>query len=136
MKKIVVIAHDKYKPDMCTFLNDRASWFYGREIIATGRTAEYLENNNCKIPVLHVQKGKDGGYNEISKVLRKGQVSLVFFFRDPSIVQTYHNDIVELLNTCDENNIPVSTNIAAAELLIVGKIRMEAAQDAYQRVNN
>ena len=64
MKKIVVIAHDKYKPDMCTFLNDRESWFYGREIIATGRTAEYLENNNCKIPVLHVQKGKDGGYNE------------------------------------------------------------------------
>ena len=85
---------------------------------------------------MHVQKGKDGGYNEISKVLREGEVSLVFFFRDPSIVQTYHNDIVELLNTCDENNIPVSTNIAAAELLIVGKIRMEAAQDAYQRVNN
>ena len=58
MKKIVVIAHDKYKSDMCVFLNDRAPWFYGRNIIATGRTAEYLEKHNCKIPVIHVQKGK------------------------------------------------------------------------------
>ena len=50
-----------------------------------------------------------------------------FFFRDPLITQEYHQDIVNLLNTCDLNNVPVSTNLNAAELLIIGKIRMEAA---------
>ena len=79
MKKIVVIAHDKHKPDMCAFLNDRAPWFYGRNIIATGRTAEYLEKHNCKIPVIHVQKGKDGGYNEISKFLKRGTSVISIF---------------------------------------------------------
>ena len=136
MNKIVVIAHDKHKLDLCKFLNQRSSWFYGREIIATGRTAEFLENTNCVIPVVHLKKGKDGGYKEITKKIEAGEISLVFFFRDPSIVQSYHQDITELLNTCDKKNIPISTNKAAAELLIVGKIRMEAAKDAYQRVNN
>ena len=135
MNKIVVIAHNKHKPDLCEFLNLRSSWFFGREIIATGRTADFLESNKCAIPVVHLQKGKDGGYKEITKKIERGEISLVFFFRDPSIIQSYHQDIIELLNTCDNKNIPISTNKAAAELLIVGKIRMEAAKDAYQRVN-
>ena len=46
MNKIVVIAHNKHKSDLCEFLNQKSSWFYGREIIATGRTAEFLEKNN------------------------------------------------------------------------------------------
>ena len=136
MNKIVVIAHDKHKSDLCDFLNQKSSWFYGREIIATGRTAEFLENNNCNIQVVHLKKGKDGGYKEITKKIEGGEISLVFFFRDPSIVQSYHQDIIELLNTCDKKNIPISTNKAAAELLIIGKIRMEAAKDAFQRVNS
>ena len=136
MEKIVVIAHDKHKTTLCTFFNERASWFHGREIIATGRTAEFLESNNCLVPVSHVKKGMDGGYIEISKIIKQGQVSMVFFMRDPSLIQSYHDDIVELLNTCDEFNIPISTNLAAAELLIVGKIRMEAAEKAHKRINS
>ena len=80
MKKIVVIAHDKYKPDMCTFLNDRAPWFYGRKIIATGRTTEYLRKAQLQNTCNTCTK-RNGGYNEISKLLREGQVSLVFFQR-------------------------------------------------------
>ena len=132
----MLIAHDKHKSDLCEFLNQKSSWFYGREIIATGRTADFLDKNNCSIPVVHLKKGRDGGYKEITKKIESGEISLVFFFRDPAIVQSYHQDIIELLNTCDLKNIPISTNKAAAELLIIGKIRMEAAKDAYQRVNN
>lgn len=136
MNKIVVIAHNKHKVDLCEFLNNRSSWFFGKEIIATGRTADFLESNNCTVPVIHLKKGQDGGYKEITKKIESGEISLVFFFRDPLIVQSYHQDITDLLNTCDKKNIPISTNKAAAELLIVGKIRMEAAKDAYKRVNN
>ena len=85
---------------------------------------------------MYILKRKDGGYKEITKKIEGGEISLVFFFRDPSIVQSYHQDIIELLNTCDKKNIPISTNKAAAELLIIGKIRMEAAKDAFQRVNS
>ncbi|MBF91149.1 MAG: methylglyoxal synthase [Flavobacteriales bacterium] len=135
MEKIVVIAHDKHKATLCDFLNKREAWFRNRKIIATGRTAEFLESNNCLTPVSYVKKGKDGGYIEISKIIQQGKVSMVFFLRDPSIIKPYHEDIVELLNICDNFNIPLSTNIAAAELLIVGKIRMEAANKAKKRIN-
>ena len=74
MKKIVVIAHDKHKPDMCAFLNDRAPWFYGRNIIATGRTAEYLEKHFTFDKNLQKsnEKGHLGGMDaEDLKILKK-----------------------------------------------------------------
>ena len=43
MSKIAVIAHDKFKQDLLDFLIEKKSWFYGREIFATGRTADFLE---------------------------------------------------------------------------------------------
>tara|TARA_B100002051_G_C16153146_1_gene354558 strand:- start:69 stop:476 length:408 start_codon:yes stop_codon:yes gene_type:complete len=128
MSKIVVIAHDNFKPNLLEFLKVKKSWFYGREIIATGRTAEFLEKGDLNLPLIHVKRGADGGYKQITQMIEKGEIGIVFFFRDPEIVQSYHNDITSLLNICDLNNIPLSTNQAGAELLIIGKIRMEAAE--------
>ena len=67
MNKIVVIAHNKHKSDLCEFLNQKSSWFYGREIIATGRTAEFLENNNCSIQVVHLKKEKMADIKKLQK---------------------------------------------------------------------
>jgi methylglyoxal synthase len=53
---------------------------------------------------------------------------MVLFFRDPEIVQDYESDIVALVKACIKHNIPLASNPASAELLIVGMIRMEAAQ--------
>ena len=135
MKKIVVIAHDKFKKDLFIFLDQRRTWFFNREIVATGRTAEFLENENLDIPLSHVKKGSDGGYVQITKMIKNNEIDMVFFFRDPSIEKDYHQDIINLLNSCDSNNIPLSTNNSGAELLMIGKIRMEAASQALKRVS-
>ena len=91
MEKINVIANDKHKTSLCTFLNELASWF--------------IRNKN----------------------LRLEKLNLYSYFEE---------DIVELLNTCNKFNIPILTNLAAAELLIVGKIRMETAGEANKRTNS
>ena len=135
MKKIAVIAHDKYKKDLFSFLDQRRSWFFNREIVGTGRTAEFLEKESLDIPLTHVKKGSDGGYIQITEMIVNNEIDMVFFFRDASIKQEYHQDIVNLLNACDNNNIPLSTNNSGAELLIIGKIRMEAANQVSQRIN-
>ena len=72
---------------------------------------------------------------EIIEMIKMKEVSIVFFFRDANIVQPYHEDINQLLNTCDLENIPLSTNQAGAELLIIGKIRMEASEQAQSKFN-
>ena len=135
MKKIVVIAHDKHKEELFSFLNQRRSWFFNREIVATGRTAEFLEKESLDIPLSHVKKGSDGGYIQITDMISNNEIDMVFFFRDASIDKEYHQDIVNLLNACDSNNIPLSANHSGAELLIIGKIRMEAANQASIRVS-
>lgn len=135
MKKIVVIAHDKHKQELFSFLDQRRSWFFNRKIVATGRTAEFLEKENLQIPLSHVKKGSNGGYIQIKDMIANNEIDLVFFFRDATIDQEYHQDIVNLLNACDRNKIPLSTNHSAAELLIIGKIRMEAANQVSLRVS-
>ncbi|MDB2675140.1 methylglyoxal synthase [Flavobacteriales bacterium] len=136
MSKIVVIAHDNFKADLLRFLKDKKSWFFGREIVATGRTAVFLEEGELNLPLTHVKKGAEGGYLQITDMIKRGEVEIVFFFRDATILQPYHEDITSLLNACDLNNIPTGTNQAAAELLIIGKIRMEASLSIQSKIEN
>ena len=134
MSKIVVLAHDSQKPSLLSFLKDKQSWFFGREIVATGRSADLFEAGGVELSLQHVKKGSEGGYLEIIDMIKANDISMVFFFRDPSIVQPYHQDILDLIDACDYKNVPIATNQSAAELLIIGKIRMEAASSVSERV--
>ncbi len=58
MKKIVVVAHDSMKPVLVDFLEDKKDWFWGRKLVATGLTADFVENINVE----HLSAGKHGGY--------------------------------------------------------------------------
>ena len=113
--------------NLLEFLKVKKSWFYGEKLLLPVNY-EFLEKGDLNLPLIHVKRGADGGYKQITQMIEKGEIGIVFFFRDPEIVQSYHNDITSLLNICDLNNIPLSTNQAGAELLIIGKIRMEAAE--------
>tara|TARA_Y100000766_G_C18917076_1_gene612622 strand:- start:3565 stop:3978 length:414 start_codon:yes stop_codon:yes gene_type:complete len=136
MSKIVVIAHDNYKPKLLDFLKERKSWFFGRQIVATGRTAEFLEEGKLNLPLIHVNKGSDGGYLQIVEMIKNSEVAIVFFFRDANIVQPYRDDIYKLINTCDLLDVPISTNRSGSELLIIGKIRMEASEKIQSKFNS
>lgn len=124
-RNIAVIAHDKKKPDLRAFLKEIEDWLWQRSIIATGRTAEFIEQEETlKIEVKHLSRGRSGGYNQITEMLRKGEIGLVFFFRDHE-VKNNHEDIEELLKTCNLKNIPLATNRASAELLMLGVFHKE-----------
>ena len=125
--KIAVIAHDKMKPVLFNFLKERSAWLWGKEVVATGRTAESLEHPDIKVEVIHLKKGESGGYVEITDMIVRKEISLVLFFRDPEIKQSYHADIQALLDACDSHLVPLATNPAAAELLILGQIKKGGA---------
>ncbi len=123
MKNIVIIAHDIKKPEMVQFLNDRREWIYGVNLIATGRTAEFVESQGIKVQ--HLSPGKSGGYLEITDMIKRKEVDIVIFLRDPLIKQGHHEDIQTLLESCNLHNIPLATNYATAELVILGLIKKE-----------
>jgi len=123
MKNIVIIAHDVKKPELVQFLNDRKDWISGVNLIATGRTAEYVESQGIKVE--HLSTGKSGGYLEITDKIKRKEVDIVIFLRDPLIKQGHHEDIQLLLEACNMYNIPLATNYASAELMILGHIKKE-----------
>ncbi|MBX7052086.1 MAG: methylglyoxal synthase [Flavobacteriales bacterium] len=127
-KKICVIAHDKMKPALVSFLKEREDWLWGRKLIATGMTAEFMEHEDIKVEVEHVHPGREGGFRELTEKVNQGEIGLVLFFRDPEIVQDYEADIIALVKACIKQNIPLASNPASAELLIIGMIRMEASR--------
>lgn len=127
-QKICVIAHDKMKPQLVAFLKERADWLWGRKLVATGHTAELLQAEQMKVDIEAVSRGRDGGFRELTERVNKGEISLVIFFRDPEIDHEQEHDIVQLVKACIKQNIPLASNPASAELLIVGLIRMEASK--------
>ncbi|MFN8775387.1 MAG: methylglyoxal synthase [Flavobacteriales bacterium] len=127
MSSIALIAHDSRKPALVSFLSEREQWLWGRHFVATGLTAEVLEHG-LKLEVQHLAAGRDGGYLELTRLAREGRLGMVIFFRDPEITQDYEADVVEFVKTCIRENIPLASNPASAELLIVGMIRMEGVR--------
>ncbi len=128
MKKIVVMAHNTKKPDLVAFLKEREEWLWGRTLIATGRSAQAVEAGGVEVPLHHLSPGKSGGYNEITELIKAEKVDMVIFFQDREIQEQHHIDIRHLLDACNASNIPLATNPATAELLIIGLIRKEYAE--------
>ena len=131
MKNIVIIAHDAKKQELVKFLSERLEWLRGVNLIATGRTAEFVESQG--IPCKHMSPGQSGGYTQITDMIEKSEVDIVIFLRDSKLVQKHHEDIRKLLETCNINNIPLATNYATAELVIIGLIKKEAIERQQQR---
>ena len=61
-------------------------------------------------------------------MIGKGEIDIVIFLRDHKVVQPHHEDIRRLLEACNVNNIPLATNKATAELVILGLIRKESIE--------
>lgn len=124
MRNIAVIAHDKKKPALMELLKEVEEWLWQRTIVATGRTAEFLEKENFKVPVSHLSPGKSGGYTQITDMIKKGEVNMVIFLRDHEVTHN-HEDIEALLAACNINNVPLATNVAGAKMMIVGMLQLE-----------
>ena len=77
----------------------------------------------------HLSPGKSGGYNQITEMIAEGNVAMVIFLMDLEVQLPYHPDIERLLKQVDDYNVPIASNSASAELLIIGLIRMELAMN-------
>jgi len=123
MKNIVIIAHDVKKPEIVQFINEHRDWINESNLIATGRTAEYVESQGIRVE--HLSPGKSGGYKEITARIKRREIDIVIFLRDPLIKVGHHEDIQDLLEASNMYNIPLATNYASAELIILGYIKKE-----------
>ncbi|WP_445454620.1 methylglyoxal synthase [Flavobacterium sp. 25HG05S-40] len=123
--EIAIIAHDGKKADMVQFINKNKSLLAKENIklIATGTTGSKVEAVGIK--VRKMLSGPMGGDAQIAARVAEGKTKMVLFFKDPNSSHAHEPDISMLIRICDVHNVPLATNEATAQLLLLGLDEMK-----------
>ena len=116
---IGIIAHNSKR----TLIEDFCIAYKGilskNDIYATGTTGRRIEEATN----LHVHKflpGSLGGDKQFTEMIQRGAMDMVIFFYNPSMIDPKDPDLMTIVTACDQNTIPIATNIGTAEMLILG----------------
>lgn len=115
---IALISHDRKKQDMVAFVNRRRSILARYHLLATGTTGEQITEASG-LPVERMASGPMGGDTQIAARIVEGQVSAVIFLADPLHAQPHEPDMQALLRVCSVYNVPLATNLATADAIIL-----------------
>ena len=63
-----------------------------------------------------------GGCQQIGTRISYTEIDMVLFFTDPGN-PAYEDDLHYICRLCDQNNVPIATNLGTAEMLIQGLAR-------------
>ena len=118
--EIAIIAHDVKKADMVQFLNKNKTILSKEniKIIATGTTGARAVAAGFKVKKM--LSGPLGGDAQIAARVAEGKTKMVLFFKDPNSSHAHEADINMLIRICDVHNVPLATNEATAQLLLLG----------------
>ena len=116
---IGIIAHNSKKSLIEDFCIAYKGILARHEIYATGTTGRRIE----EVTNLHVHKflaGSVGGDKQFTAMIERNAMDLVILFHNPNMTNAQEPNVYEIASCCDRYNIPVATNIATAESLILG----------------
>ena len=118
--EIALITHDGKKADIAQFLNKNKDLLSKENIklIATGTTGGRAEKAGFKVKKM--LSGPLGGDAQIAARVAEGKTKMVLFFKDPNSSHAHEADINMLIRICDVHNVPLATNEATAQLLLLG----------------
>jgi methylglyoxal synthase len=118
MKTIALIAHDGKKADMVAWATYNRGALAHYQLVATESTARML-HNKVGLEVEAVQPGPMGGDAQIGARVVEGQIAGVIFLVDPLDKHPHDPDIQALLRLCNVHNVPLATNVATADSIMV-----------------
>lgn len=118
-QKLALIAHDHKKVDLVAWATFNRETLAAFPLVATRHTAR-LVRGKVGLEVEELLSGPEGGDAQIAAGVATREIDAVFFFVDPLSAQPHDPDIRALLRVCNVHNVPVATNLAAADLIIAG----------------
>lgn len=115
---IGLIAHDNKKTLMQNLCVAYHHILMTHNILATGTTGRRIE----EVTNLPIHKLLTGSFGEqqLCAQIDNNNVDMVIFLRDPENTKNTEPSLANVLRHCDLNNIPCATNLATAEMLILG----------------
>ena len=118
MKYLALIAHDGKKNDMVWFCQRHRALLAAQSLVATRTTGSVVESETG-LPVTKMLSGPLGGDLQIGALICSQEVRAVIFLRDPLTAHPHEPDIAALMKVCDTHNIPLATNVATAEIVLL-----------------
>ena len=117
---IAFLAHDKKKELMVQFCTAYKSILSKYNLFATATTGRLIVDNTG-LPVTLLLSHKQGGHQQINARIAYNEIDLVILFTDPNFVNAWEDSqLLDTIRHCDRHNVPIATNIASAELAIMG----------------
>jgi len=116
--EIAIIAHDLRKELMAQFCIAYCGILSKHNICATAATAKYI-SEATGLEIERMMSGEQGGEQQIASRVAYNEIDVLLYFRDTRPNSKNLAVENELLRACDLNNIPVATNIATAETIIL-----------------
>ena len=115
---IALIAHDAKKKLMQNFCIAYKGILSKHDLYATGTTGRLIEN----VANLNIHKhlaGSLGGDEQLGSQIENNELDLMIFLRDPNIKGMRGDYGSKIPRLCDVHNIPLATNLATAETLVL-----------------
>ena len=117
---ITLMAHDKKKELMVQFCTAYKSILSKHNLSATATTGR-LVADATGLPVTLFLSHNQGGHQQVDARIAYNEIDLVLMFTDPNGMNPWEDQqIVQTIHLCDTHNVPVATNLASAEMLVLG----------------
>ena len=113
-----LIAHNSKKKLMQDLCIAYKSILARNQLYATSTTGRLVED----VTNLHIHKflpGERGGTQQMAAEISNNEMDIVIFLRDPDHNSSHEPNVNDIVKLCDLYNIPIATNLATAELLIL-----------------
>lgn len=115
---IALMAHDNKKDLMVQFCTAYAGILSKHTICATNITGKMVAEATG-LPIHLFLARVHGGAEQIGARIAYNEIDMVLCFGDPN-QKTADEDVTYISRLCDQNNIPFASNLATAEMLVLG----------------
>ena len=115
---IVLIEHDSKKNQMQNFCIAYRGIISKHNLFATGTTGRLIE----EVTNLSVHKylaGPLGGKQQLGAQIAQNDIDALIFLRDPQSPKPHEPEVNDVIRLCDMHNIPMATNLATAEIIVL-----------------
>ena len=117
---IAFMAHDKKKELMVQFCTAYKSVLVKHNLFATATTGRLIADNTG-LPITLLLSHKQGGHQQINARIAYNEIDLILLFTDPNTTDPWDDSqMIETIRRCDKHNVPIATNLASAEMSIMG----------------
>ena len=118
---IALMAHDNKKELMVQFCSAYAGILSRHNLMATSTTGRMV-SEATGLNVHLFLSCQHGGSQQIGARLAYNEIDMVLFFEDPKDT-SQESELLYISRMCDQNNIPFASNVATAEMLVMGMER-------------